>query len=390
MKNFLSFVFPALAGLIIVGVAVYATVGPRLVQDIKQGVGVETDPYDGKLKPATSGPQPKIEVDNATFDFGTMEVNTKTEHTFVIKNVGEAPLNFVNGGSTCQCTISDLSQDEVGVLKPGETKNVTLTIAPFAETDTFEKYAIIRSNDPKSEETRLIVKGIVTAKYGVFPKEVWNVGNIVEGKGASFSGVIFSQVYDKFELEKLESNNPQMTVTKEPLQEADLTELKAKAGYQVNVQIEPNIVVGEFKARVIYKLDVDESEHVIDVTAYRAGQLKMRGEGWYALEKLVEFGTFKASAGKEITLTTFVDKTPTFTGPFEMTKVESDPSYIDFKIEPFEAGGSENVLAYKVTFKIPPESTTDVRSSYNPAFLTVKTNHPEMPEIRFKIRFSAQ
>ncbi len=385
-----TIIFPALAGIIILGVCVYVTTGDRLTREITTSFGLEEDPYDGKLVPSKTGPYPKLVVDNSTYDFDTMEVNTKTEHTFKVTNEGEAPLNIVNGGSTCQCTISDLPQDEVGVLQPGESKDVTLTISPVAETDSFEKYAIIKSNDPENEEVKLIVKGVVTSKYSVFPKSVWSVGNIEEGKGAEFSGVIFTKVYDSFEITKLESTDPHMTVSKEPLPEEAMKDLEAKSGYEIKVKIAPNIVVGEFKARINYKLSIEDNESFIEVTAYRAGTLIMRGEGWYAREKLVEFGTFKADTGKEIHLVAYIDKTPDFSGPFEMTKIEADPSYVDFSMEPYESATSDDLLAYKMTFKIPPNIAPDVRSEYNASYLKVKTNHPEMPVIKFKIRFSAQ
>ncbi len=58
------------------------------------------------------------------FDFGVMEPGTKGEHTFVVKNSGDAPMTLEVIGSTCKCTIGKLDKSE---LQPGEETNINLT-----------------------------------------------------------------------------------------------------------------------------------------------------------------------------------------------------------------------------------------------------------------------
>ena len=70
-----------------------------------------------------TGPWPKIAFDEATYAFGRMAVNAKNQHTFVIRNQGEAVLIMKTGKPTCKCTTFTV---ESNVLKPGEETKLVI------------------------------------------------------------------------------------------------------------------------------------------------------------------------------------------------------------------------------------------------------------------------
>ncbi len=387
MKNI---IFPTLCAVIVMSACTFFLLRQNSYQPALNAI-VGENAQDPLLVPSPTGPWPKLTVDQDIYNFGTMEINTKTEHTFVIKNEGDAPLNFKNGGSTCQCTISDLPKDEIGILNPGETKEVTLTISPEVATDEFDKHAVIVSNDPNNPEQRLVVQGRIVEKYKIFPRDQWVVGTVTENDSKKFSGAIASEVLDSFEIINLKSSDDKLTVSTAPMSESELAEVNCKSGHLINCEISPEITIGEYNANLTLEFSFAPGEvKTIPVTAYRAGQLKVMGAGWFAQEKLVNFGTFKAAEGREQKLMMFIDKNDAFQGPFEMTKESSDPPFLDIKMEPFEASTNETRLAYYVYFILPANMSPDVRAESNAGYLKVKTNHPEMNEIRFKIRYSAQ
>src|SRR5262245_52451963 len=51
----------------------------------------------------------RIKVDEPVYNFGTMQRGTTKSHEFVVHNIGDAPLTLANGGTTCKCTIGDVS-----------------------------------------------------------------------------------------------------------------------------------------------------------------------------------------------------------------------------------------------------------------------------------------
>ena len=54
-------------------------------------------------KPSKTGPHPKVNFEETTFDFGTRPRYSKDAHKFVVTNTGDAPLKLKTGRTTCQC-----------------------------------------------------------------------------------------------------------------------------------------------------------------------------------------------------------------------------------------------------------------------------------------------
>jgi hypothetical protein len=50
---------------------------------------------DESQEPNESGPAPKIELTETSYDFGTAPEKTSVSHTFKVKNVGDAPLQLI-------------------------------------------------------------------------------------------------------------------------------------------------------------------------------------------------------------------------------------------------------------------------------------------------------
>ncbi|MBM4092928.1 MAG: DUF1573 domain-containing protein, partial [Planctomycetes bacterium] len=66
-----------------------------------------------RLREREAAPGPRVRVDNPTHDFGRMDPLTERSHTFVIRNIGDAPLRLEQGPTTCKCTLSGLSNRHV-------------------------------------------------------------------------------------------------------------------------------------------------------------------------------------------------------------------------------------------------------------------------------------
>ncbi len=50
---------------------------------------------DEDQEPIESGPAPKIEFAETSYDFGTVLEKSSISHTFKVKNVGDAPLKLI-------------------------------------------------------------------------------------------------------------------------------------------------------------------------------------------------------------------------------------------------------------------------------------------------------
>lgn len=107
---------------------------------------------------APKGPQVEV-VGGELHDFGRMDRYSKLSHTFILRNVGDAPLILEKGETTCKCTVADLKNTG---LKPGEQTEVQLEWSAKTDAAEFSQSAEILTNDPARRKVRLLVKGLVT------------------------------------------------------------------------------------------------------------------------------------------------------------------------------------------------------------------------------------
>src|SRR5579872_1375994 len=146
-----------------------------------------------------TGPYPKAVV-NADFDFGRMEVGEERSHVYTIRNEGEAPLLIENGGTTCQCTVSDMKQGETREVLPGNSVDIKLTWKPTAQAQKFSKGADFHTNDPDHKSIPLRILGMVAPRLALYPEKDWVIANITDDKPVEFSGTIMSPVVDQFQI----------------------------------------------------------------------------------------------------------------------------------------------------------------------------------------------
>lgn len=96
---------------------------------------------------------PKIEVENPEHDFGDLQLNEKAEHTFVIKNVGDADLVILEAKPSCGCTVPNNYTKTP--IKPGETGVVPVVYnATSAGVQT--KTVTLTTNTAEGNETLTI------------------------------------------------------------------------------------------------------------------------------------------------------------------------------------------------------------------------------------------
>lgn len=100
-----------------------------------------------------------IEFTETTHDFGTEEQGTKTQNTFVFKNVSDKPVTLTNVKASCGCTTPKWTREEV---KPGESGEIQVTynsnrIGPFNKS-------VRVSYNERPDPVMLYIKGKINAK----------------------------------------------------------------------------------------------------------------------------------------------------------------------------------------------------------------------------------
>ncbi|MEZ6126345.1 MAG: DUF1573 domain-containing protein [Planctomycetaceae bacterium] len=336
-----------------------------------------------------SGPWPKVTVEETHFEFGDMAVGTEREHTFVLRNDGEADLELVAGQPTCKCTAFELSKKTV---KPGESSELLVRWIGKFKDQMFQHGGPVYTNDPERESVRFTVAGIVDADFEVQPTEKWNVGEIVSDQAGSMDAVVFSKIHDDFKITSIESDSPMVTteiseLTAEDMQKVHLT---ADAAFKVKVTVSKDVPPGFLESHLAVGTSHSSTPFTITVTAHKAGPIRILptpGVDFSEATHGLRLGQFPASEGRSVDLNVLVEESPDGP-PLELKDVVSTPSFIELKLEPIQrsAGGKSR---YKMTVRIPPGIPRSQRDVTDPATINAATNHPSGQDVFLKLSYKA-
>lgn len=331
-------------------------------------------------KVSPSGPYPKVEVSEREYNFGAMVLGSEGTHKFVLKNVGDAPLEVVarESDTSCQCTLGKLSDD--GAIPPGGTVDVELKWEIKSPNPEFRHWAILRTNDPAERKLELVIRGRVEHPYVLSPNDVWDLGTIVDDQPTIVRGTITSPIHDSFKIERVETQNEQAKLAWEPLSEERLKELKAKSGYELTVNVSPELPVGSVSMSMGLHLDppltAAKDPFRLSLHGVHPGPIEVLGQGWAAKSNAVMLGEFSASEGKTQKLSLFVRDLPE-----DLKLLEVKPATDTVKVQlQKDAPLNDHVTRYFLTIEVPPGAPVN-RKRTQAEKLELHFNHPKAQQM---------
>lgn len=93
--------------------------------------------------------EPRIQISEKFYDFGTVSSTQILSRTFIISNTGKSPLIIKESYTTCGCTTAEFSAKEI---PPGKVALMTLRFDPSFHNmsgSTVRRGVIIYTNDPE-------------------------------------------------------------------------------------------------------------------------------------------------------------------------------------------------------------------------------------------------
>ncbi len=117
-----------------------------------------TESTDGTVSAAVAAmPKTKLVFEGDTYDFGKIKEGTIVEHTYTVKNVGDAPLFISNCRASCGCTIPTWPKEAIA---SGESAKIEVKFnSSHKEGDVSKAITVTANTDP--EQNFLTIKGIV-------------------------------------------------------------------------------------------------------------------------------------------------------------------------------------------------------------------------------------
>lgn len=345
-----------------------------------------------------TGPYPKAVIGKSTYNFGVMEARQKGEHTFVIRNEGEAPLKLLSRpeDKTCTCTVSSMNGE---AIPPGKSAEVRLEWKPPITLEHFRQTAKVHTNDPTNKIIELVIEGTIKSRLVLHPPEGWGFGRIGDDKPSEFTGYVFSPVLKEFKILAVSSTHPKLTGTATPLTPMELktfTHLKVKSGYAIHVKLQTGMAVGRFELPLTIKTDVQETDEsgkltapiaiTVTVSGNHEGPIQILGPSWNEEQMTVVVGTFDSAAGKKVTLNLFAAGVPS--DGLKILNVESIPKELKVTLQP-DPRIKGKKSAYLLNFEFPPGTARTLVDDDGVGSVKLQTNHPHAPKIDFRIRYRA-
>lgn len=136
--------------------------------------------------------QPKIVMQQSSFDFGEIKQGEVVSHDFVISNSGGDLLKISNVTASCGCTAAAPEKKE---LAPGESTNLTVKFNSSGRRGKQHKTVKVFSNDSQTPELALTITGNVvlgnenSASVPIiyFPETQHDFGKVNEGDQVDYT-----------------------------------------------------------------------------------------------------------------------------------------------------------------------------------------------------------
>ena len=329
---------------------------------------------------ASATGKPRAVLDEDEFDFGTMEPLERRQHTFTIRNVGDAPLEIEEGTTSCKCTLGEVSD---GAIPPGGEGTVTLSWRIGSDKKFFAHEAEILTNDPENPVLVVRVRGEISMRLVADPAK-FALPSVVPGQAASSSVVLSSQVWKDFQVRDFKTSLEGLTWDVEPVDPSTTQRLGFACGHRITIHLPDNLPRGYFSHWLRFNVQPEgESPRLreIPIEGKVLRRLAIYGDG---IDSTGTIKLPKVRQGKGLTKY-FVVKVRDPDPILKVSKVTTVPDFLEVQFEPnskFKKPG-----AYRMRLEIPSTAPRSVHMG-DPGQLHVEFDHPRLEDIDLKVEFA--
>lgn len=185
---------------------------------------------------APSAGQPKLQLLDPNYNFGTVTNGIPVTHVFKIRNAGTGNLIIGAVNTSCGCTAAKPTKT---TLAPGEESDIEVTFDTRFDKGPATRTITVLNNDPKNPQAELTLKGDVKVQVAASPSEV-AFGNIKHGTEPARQVLITDLVDGKpLKITKISKASPDISVTPVPRPDG-------KPGAAINVTLLKTMPAGPF------------------------------------------------------------------------------------------------------------------------------------------------
>jgi hypothetical protein len=187
---------------------------------------------------------PRLTIVEPVKEFGTVAKGEKLDHSFLVKNTGDADLLIVAARPACGCTVADFDK----VIKPGQTGKVSAHVDTTAFAGPISKTVTLETNDPSTPSSMLTIHATVQPFVEAYPAGFVRY-NLLQGDAETQTVTIYSEEEEPFEIKNVDvPAGGWARATFEKIEnEADRAKNAGRAGQN---QYKVNITVGGSEAKL--------------------------------------------------------------------------------------------------------------------------------------------
>lgn len=246
-----------------------------------------------------------IVVGGESYDFGVGQRNTELTHTFVIENVGTAPLELTIGHTTCKCTVSELDEDAIA---PGDAASVTLTWKLNSMEEEFRQTAEIYTNDPLRPTVVLSVSGLVIEQVKAVPKFIV-LGDVPAREGRETEFYLYGVKVEDLQVTDATFLRPETaefyTVEFEDFPVSQLKdEPHVTSAILGRLTIKPGLPLGPIDQKIKVTTNIDGAmAEPLEISGTVVSDVSVVGaSNFESRRSLLHFGTIESSQGESANL----------------------------------------------------------------------------------------
>jgi hypothetical protein len=343
--------------------------------------------------PAPGAPRAKVVVDQADFDFGTMDNDATNSHEFVFNNAGDDTLILTKGDTTCRCTLINLVETDI---PPGKSAKVALQWTSKNMAGPYRQSATIVTNDPDRPRVTLTITGRVTSPIRVAPTELI-LNNLSVVVSETVEARVFCYSSGNLQITAHELAEADLAkffeVTSQPLSADELKgEADVKSGVLVKLAVKPGLPLGAFRQKIRLSTNLKESPTIeIPVEGTVTSDIAIVGQGWNEKTNVLTLGSVsnrkaterklllvcRGEFGKEVT--------------YRIAQTEPDVLKVELgqRNQVKQGRASTTPLMIRI-----PEGSRPVNhlgtESGELGRILIKTNHPQVHELQIRVRFAVE
>jgi hypothetical protein len=337
--------------------------------------------------------RPKVVVDRADYDFQTMDMGIDGTHDFLLTNVGNAPLELSEGGTSCSCALSELHQR---VVLPGKSVKVTLKWKSKGEWGPYHQSAIVLTNDPDSPRVELTVSGRLIPDVQVSPPS-FELGHVSSGEPAAAETRVYCYLPDRLEITGRHwlnhSTEGMFEFHLQPLTRPQLAEEKdARSGFLARIMMKPGLPLGPIRQTISLGTNLNARPTIeIPLQGTIVSDISIVGRGWNAETGVLTLGTVSSEAGLELALT-IITRGP-FRKEVKFTLGKIVPEALRVKCGPTTPLPGGTVVRTPLTIQIPKGSRSGTylgNKQSRCGEITIETNHPKARQLHMYVSFAIE